>query len=285
MLVTRRGRQLILITHPEHARLSGELARGWGNERFQAPQLREALVLGAGHHDDGWAELDGLPVFSSEHGRPAHFLELPLEQTVGPYGRGVDGVYARDPAAGALVSLHWSGLYSTRWGLQGGEPLGHPLAVKVVAEQEERRVSALREAWGGRGRRSEFERQVWYAYELLQGLDVMSLGLCMVDLDELAGGEPIPLLGTLGRIDQPAGPRIVPTVPMAPGGPYPELTMRVVAPRTVTVDPYPFADGAGFETELTLRRLDDRRYASAEEAASAFHDAPPESVKIRLDPA
>src|SRR5579859_2231599 len=99
------------------------------------------------------------PAFNSEQGRLAHFLEVPLEETVGPYGRGVDAVYAQDVHAGALVSMHWAGLYRTRWGLQAGGPVPHPLTAEVVAEQERRWVSALREAWGGNGLRSEFEQQ------------------------------------------------------------------------------------------------------------------------------
>ena len=120
MLVTRRHRELWLITHPEHGRVAGALCAQWGNDRFQKPAQHEALLLAATHHDDGWYELDGRPSFNAQEARPAHFLELPLEVTVGPYGRGVDSVYARDRHAGALVSMHWAGLYHTRFGLHGG---------------------------------------------------------------------------------------------------------------------------------------------------------------------
>lgn len=283
MLVSRRNGRLFLVTHPEHARLAGELGRWWGNDRFEPPAHRDALVTAAGHHDDGWEELDGAPAYSAEHERPAHFLELPLEQTVGPYERGVDGVYERDAHAAALVSMHWAGLYSTRWGLDGGRPLTHPLALGVVADQERRWASALSEAWAGRGRRSEFEHQTWYAYELLQALDVISLGLCLIDLEQpSAMTEPIPLLGMLGRVEQPSGPRTVSPVPVAPGRGYLELTIRVTGPAAVTIDPYPFSE-PGVELDLALRRLEDRRYSSAEEAAQAYHDAPVEQLSIHLE--
>src|SRR5690606_222454 len=120
MLVTRRGDGFTLVTQYDHAALAGELAERWGNDRFALPPspLAEALRVAAAHHDDGWRELDDRPAHNPDQGRPAHFLELPLETTVPPYGRGVDGVYARDPLAGALVGWHWTGLYSGRWGLQ-----------------------------------------------------------------------------------------------------------------------------------------------------------------------
>lgn len=284
MLVTRRRGELWLITHPEHGRLAGELCAHWGNERFQTPAQVEALLLAATHHDDGWYELDGRPSFNAEEARPAHFLELPLEVTVGPYGRGVDSVYARDRHAGALVSMHWAGLYHTRFGLHGGDPVGHPLAVEVVAEQDHRRAAALREAWGGRGLRSEFEHQTWYAYELLQALDLMSLALGLVDPAEPATDHPVPVPSTLARIDQPRGARSIPAVPMAPGGPYVELTLRIPSPGVVSLDPYPFSEPS-FEFEVSARRVEDRRYASAEEAARDYHDANPQALRIQIGPA
>jgi len=284
MLVTRRAGGLFLITHPEHGRIAGELGRRWGNERFESPVHHAALVTAATHHDDGWYELDGRPSFNAEQSRPAHFLELPLEVTVPPYGRGVDSVYARDRHAGALVSMHWAGLYHTRFGLHGGEPVRHPLAVEVVVEQDHRRVAALRDAWGDRGLRSEFERQTWYAYELLQALDLMSLALGLIDTTQpMRGGDAVSVPRTLARIEQPPGSRSVPAVPVAPGGPYIEVGLRVTSPGEVVLDPYPFSE-ASFEIELSARRIDDRAYASAEEAASAYHAAPDEPIPIHFGP-
>jgi Protein of unknown function (DUF3891) len=284
MLVTRRQGGLCLITHPEHGRVAGELGRRWGNERFEAPLHGPALVTAAIHHDDGWYELDGRPSFNPEHGRPAHFLELPLEVTVPPYGRGVDSVYARDRHAGALVSMHWAGLYYTGFGLHAGEPLRHPLAVEVVAEQDHRRVAALRDAWGGRGRRSEFDRQTWYAYELLQALDLMSLALGLVDTSQpTQAGDPVSVSRTLATIEQPPGARSIPAVPVAPGGPYIALMLRVTAPGEVVVDPYPFSE-TSFQIEVSARMIEDRRYGSGEEAASVLHAAQPESIAIHFGP-
>lgn len=284
MLVTRREGGLCLITHPEHGRVAGELGRRWGNKRFEAPEHQAALVTAATHHDDGWYELDGRPSFNPEQGRPAHFIELPLEVTVPPYGRGVDSVYARDSHAGALVSMHWAGLYDTRFGLHGGEPLRHPLAVEVVAEQDHRRVAALRGAWGGRGRRSEFERQTWYAYELLQALDLTSLALGLVDTTQPTQvGDPVSVPRTLAQIEQPPGARSIPAVPVAPGGPYIALVLRVVAPGEVVLDPYPFSE-TSFEIEVSARTIEDRRYGSAEEVASAYHGAQPRAIAIHFGP-
>ena len=71
MLVTRRGGRLALVTQPDHAAIAGTLARHWGNQEFATPLASEALICAAEHHDDGWLELDGRPMFNhSSGGRP-----------------------------------------------------------------------------------------------------------------------------------------------------------------------------------------------------------------------
>lgn len=185
--------------------------RALGNDRFEVPAAPDALQVAATHHDDGWAELDDRPVFAAAAQGPAHFLEIPLDETVGPYGRGVDKVYELDPLAGALVSTHWSGLYRTRWGLQGGEPVGHPAAAYVVAEQQQRWVQALEQAWGLDGLRSEFKTRTWHAYEVLQALDFLSLAICLLDLATPAPNGPAQTMpSTLRPVDHHVGVRTVP---------------------------------------------------------------------------
>ena len=281
MLVTRREDRLALITQPDHGRLAGQLAAHWGNSQFAIPAARAALLCAASHHDDGWLELDGVPAFNPQALRPAHFVELPLRQTAGPYARGVESVYERDRHAGVLVSMHFSGFYTGRWGLQEGRPGDDPLATRVVATQEARWVPALREAWGYRGPRSEFDADTWHAYEVLQGLDLLSLALGLVDLERPSeAAEAVNVGATLRQLDQPPGPRLVPMVPIAPGRRV-ELSLRVVAPRRVELDPYPF-DQPEFEVTLPIRELEDRVYDSADESARAYHAAAPQQLQCEV---
>ncbi len=282
MLVTRRGGRLVLVTQPDHAALAGALAECWGNDRFAIPAPREALVCAAGHHDDGWLELDRRPVYNAAERRPAHFTELPLSQTMGPYGRGVESVYDRDPHAGALVSMHFSGFYTSRWGGGGGPPSQDPLARQVVATQEARWMPALREAWGYRGRRSEFDAGTWYAYEVLQTVDLLSLAIGLLDVEGPArAGEALELTATLARVDQAPGGRIITSVPTAAGGEHVSITVRPAAPGRLELDPYPFGEPQ-LELALPVRELDDRRYASAEEAAETFHAAGAHELRLTL---
>ena len=188
-------------------RARGLARRALGQRAVRDPGAEEALLTAATHHDDGWLELDGRPMYNAEQRRPAHFIELPLTETVGPYGRGVESVYARDVHAGALVPLHFSGLYTTRWGVGGGAPSGNELAQAVVATQEARWMPALREAWGYRGRRSDFDAATWHAYEVLQAVDLLSLAHGLIDLERPAPhGEPVDVTTTLARTEQVPGP-------------------------------------------------------------------------------
>ncbi|MEO6857728.1 MAG: DUF3891 family protein [Solirubrobacteraceae bacterium] len=286
MLVTRRGGKLELITQPDHAAVAGALAARWGNRAFSTPAAREALLCAAVHHDDGWLELDTRPAYNATARRPAHFTEVPLTESVGPYGRGVESVYARDPLAGALCSMHWSGFSTSRWGAGGANPAQDPLALEVVASQEARWMPALREAWGNRGRRSEFDAQTWHAYEVLQAVDLISLGLGLIDTDAPApadGGETVPVAATLRTLDQEPGPRTVASVPLAAGGDVVTLTLIPRGPARVELNPYPLA-GTEAAIEIPLRRLADRAYESPEEAAAAYHEAMPETRQVTVVP-
>jgi hypothetical protein len=276
MLVTERAGGLRLVTQYEHGALAGELAERWGNDRFATPAtpFDAALTIAAAHHDDGWRELDDLPAHNPDAGRPAHFLELPLERTVPPYGRGVDSVYARDLLAGALVQAHWTGLYSGRWGLQSsGGPVPHPLAEEVVAKGEPRRQAALREAWGFEGLRSEFEANAWHAYEVLQALDVTSLALSLLDptVPSDPAVEPPLLTTSLFPVEQPPGGRILPSVPTAPLGEHLDLRFWVPEPGVATIDPWPFSEPS-FAVTLPSRRLPGE-HLSEEESRAAYQGA------------
>jgi len=285
VLVRKRGDGFRLVTQYEHGALAGELAERWGNDRFAMPAepFAAALMIAAAHHDDGWRELDDLPAHNPEAGRPAHFLELPLERTVPPYGRGVDSVYARDPLAGALVHAHWTGLYSGRWGLQSsGGPVPHPLAEEVVAKGEPRRQATLREVWNFEGPRSRFEANAWHAYEVLQALDVTSLALSLLDpsVPSDPALEPPLLTATLFPVEQPPGGRILPSVPTAPLGEHLDLTLSVPAPGVATVDPWPFAEPS-FALELPARSLAGDGLAE-DEARAAYQAAPVEPIRWTL---
>ncbi len=281
MLVTRRRGRLVLVRQPDHAALAGSLAQHWGNDQFGVPAPREALICAAIHHDDGWLEMDGGPIYNPKARRPAHFTEVPLAESVGPYGRGVESVYARDAHAGALASMHFSGFYTGRWGASGGGPSENPIAQEVVATQEARWIRALREAWGYRGLRSEFDADTWHAYEVLQAVDLLSLALGLMDLEHPIAGEPVDAGSRLAAIDQPPGSRLVGTVPVRRGGPYTTIAVACPRPGRVELDPYPLGEPA-VEVVLPQYTLEDRAYTTAAQAAAALAASPPRKLRLTI---
>ena len=228
--------------------------------------------------------------FNRSAGRPAHFTELPLTVTVGPYGRGVESVYDRDPHAGALVSMHWSGFSTSRWGAGGAHATDDPLALDVVARCEARWMPALRQAWGNRGRRSEFDAATWHAYEVLQAVDLLSLGLGLIDLETPGTrAEPIRIERTLSSLDQAPGPRTVTSAPERAGGAVVTLAMRVVASDAgagarVEIEPWPL-DGPELELAMPVRAIEDRVYESAADAEAVYQTAAVTERRVTLMPA
>jgi hypothetical protein len=283
VLVTRRRVGLACVTQYGHGAVAGALAAGWGNERFERADPHASLVLAADRHDDGWHALDDVPVIAPGAGRPAHFTEVPSPQTIAAYAGGVEALYAEDPHAGVLVSMHWSGLYSARWGLDAAPASEAPWARATVREQERRWQTTAHELWGYRGLRSEFEARLWHSYELLQTLDLLSLFLCMVDVERAtdAAAPAVLVKQTLGALDQRPGARVVAGVPTRPGGQHVELRARVLAPGRVAIAPFPFA-GERLEIEIPVRALRRSSYASAARAAEAYHAAPVSALRCVL---
>lgn len=280
MIVTRRGGELHLVAQVDHGRLTGALAAGWGNDRFATPTVRDALVIAATHHDDGWAKLDPVPLYHEGEGRPRHFTEVSLADSVDAHRGAIGEVYERYLLAGALSGMHRAGLHSSRWGL-GGAPDNDPLALKLVESEEGRWVAAIRRSWDFVGRRSQFEAEVWYAYEVLQAVDLLALAVPMFDLGIRSGtGEARPMGATLGSIDQPVGARLIDAAPTRVGGDYVDIRVWVQEPRRVLLRPYPFGPRE-LELEFPVRRIADERY-TAPELAAAYRDAPAEPVRLTL---
>jgi hypothetical protein len=143
-------------------------------------------------------------------------------------------------------------------------------------------MPALREAWGYRGRRSEFDAGTWHAYEVLQAVDLLSLAHGLMDLERAArDGEPVDVTATLADTNQVPGPRVVTGVPLRAGGPHVPITVTVIAPGRVQLDPYPLREQE-VECVLPVRELDDRAYASADAAARAFHAAAVRELRVTV---
>src|ERR1700736_6085702 len=116
MILSTLDGQLQMIRQPDHAELSGELAEHWGNDGFDRPEPFEPMVLAAALHDNGWEEWDNGPKVNPGTRLPYQFTEMPVQEHLAFYWRGVERVIAKDRYSGLVVSMHCAGLYNGRYG-------------------------------------------------------------------------------------------------------------------------------------------------------------------------
>jgi hypothetical protein len=284
MIITRRRNSLFLVTQNDHGRLAGELCECWGNEQFASPSPAESMRLAAAMHDEGWRGADDEPRFNAQAARPLHFLEIGQDEHIAFYRRGVEAAVDLEPYAGLLVSMHWTGLYRSRWGLQGdyvfirNDTSLAQLQSEVIAAEERRWIDLKRPLVEG-VRRSDFETGLWHNYELLQTFDVMSLYVCSCVLEPAANGDaPVAVISTLKTIDRQPGPRAIESVPRRAAGERTDVVLTAIEPGVVAVDPYPFNTDR-FRVGVRALAIPDRRYLSPQDVAAAVATA----AEVRIE--
>ncbi len=222
MLVRDRGESWQLVRQPDHADLSGQLARAWGGDAVEPLRSSISLALAATRHDDGWAVYDRRPAWDPEKGRPRNFLDVPVGCHLAFYRACVEVVTEEDAYAGLMVSMHAAGIYTGRYGTQPSLSLTHAGRhegeIKAfVAEQEASRgarVAALGVA----------DEELWGNYKLLQVFDRLSLLLCLEEWE------------SSDATSHALGP-----CPLDYAGAEAELEITPLGPWRVRLDPYPFA--------------------------------------------
>lgn len=263
MLVRDRGDFWQLVRQPDHADLSGQLARAWGNADVAPPRPRDSVVLAATRHDDGWAVFDRRPAWDPDHGRPRYFLDVPVLSHLAFYRACIQVVSEEDPYAGLLVSMHGAGIYNGRYGTQPGQA---PTFAEQAREQveafirEQERTHPERAAALGL---SEPER--WTSYKLLQAYDRLSLAFC---------------LGEWETSD--AEPDAIEPVPVDYDGTEVELRLEPVGPWRVRFDPYPFAASPARFT-LVRKLLLKAPFEGNEDFRQAYFATRAELVEITVE--
>jgi hypothetical protein len=115
MIVRHEGTTLLLITQPDHAKLSADLVAAMQTEPALRTRMRDVVVLATREHDNGWAEVDAEPDVDPG-GRPRDFMTGPAGVRRELWTRGITRVAKMDPHAGALVAHHALTVYSYRQG-------------------------------------------------------------------------------------------------------------------------------------------------------------------------
>lgn len=217
----------LVISQIDHAHMSGQFAKAFGNDHFAPLTPAGALEYVATHHDQGWAETDSAVLQDPQTGLPYHLTQTPLSELIKTSAKSPTFNQTHHPLSGILSSMHTYGLFHGRYGLSDKifidhVPPAHKEAVATMLQAELDRQAALQTqlanepttlAWVDR----DF---LFHNYKLLQFFDTLALYFHMV---------------------HPAG-RTTATFPNIPQSPNNDttLTIQPLGNDTYTLTPYPF---------------------------------------------
>jgi hypothetical protein len=259
MIVRERADgSLILINQTDHAKLSGQCAAHWGNERFARPKPYEAVVRAAMFHDSGWYDYEASPSIAPDTGKPLNFMQVTWGK---PQRRAFEWAIAWmtqiEPYSGLLLSKHRTGLQRGRYG-----QMEHPKAFNTQNLPEDNEdFLARNEATQATLLRDYDEAEFWTNYRLLQTFDFISLFLCNKDVvDDVI--EPVPT-----SYDGRSAPV--------------RLTLKTIEGTKVAVDPFPF-DVDPLRVQLVRREFDGSVFADAAAFREAYFKTVPVAVEFLL---
>jgi hypothetical protein len=296
MLKTQQGDELVCITQPDHAAISGFLAAHWGNETFARPggfapsddpeALRDEVLFAISQHDNGWWEWEASPRLAKGDGLPVDLIEVfqhPLEGTE-RWRIGVRRFQDTHPYASLLISFHAYWLYAPRANEADDPAFRHPLFGDAQPpsltgwelEQAETFLAELRDLQEQlRVKTAELDHRAdWLKPEhhlphgrLLQLLDAISLALCSRLIP--------PRSGEARGFGQ--DPIALHNVPRRSWEDRVTLSLRPGGKARIAVAPYPF-DRDPLDVVIPRKRFS----IDGDLRRSAWYAAPQEFVTVRF---
>jgi hypothetical protein len=261
-----------LVTHPEHARLAGEIARHWKNDAFLPPDPFAHVLDAVSRHDDSWADRDSNPELDDD-GRPSAFSRdlvgeyeafenVDLDGYLRVRAEATEAAADRDPYAAVLISMHTVNLLDEQADPSALDPPERDRHASFLADQRERQAELKRGLRNRSGRTHVSDADFRRAFEFLQACDSLSLYLC-VDYDE-----PGQLRHAQPRRD----------------GEHTPISYLPRDDRRYALEPWPFD-----EDELTLsipyRHVRGEQFDSVEAFRERYHAAALEPVDVQVIPA
>jgi hypothetical protein len=176
------GQPRLAIMMYEHTALSHQLARAFGNDRFEPAAPLELMCSVTLHHDAGWADFDRDPVTDPKTGLPYNLVETPAEYITVTSRLSPDFNQRQDPFCGLISSMHSWGLYNGRYGLSDMvlidniPPESRPLAQRMLDAELERQARLKAEIAKDPSTAPRLdERRLFQNYKQLQFFDTLAL--------------------------------------------------------------------------------------------------------------
>ncbi len=278
MIRRRAGNDFWLITQHDHALLSGELARHYGNRQFTPLAPAERVLTGIALHDCGWPLHDDAPTIDA-NGFPLDVFESTREIAIRVWTASAERTAEKDPYAGLLVSLHVLSLSAIA---SHPTPNAESFELKLPKQKFElnrfqhgeiERQERLRAQLGlsndiarrmglAENPRDPREHLLTYDFRVLQAMDKLSLAICCTVVPN----------------------EHVEPLPKRPGTDGISLTARRPGNHTLNVNPWPF-DVGQIEVTVPYRSVPAVRYASNAAFRSVYAAAKNETLTYVVRPA
>ncbi|MBU9714823.1 DUF3891 family protein [Evansella tamaricis] len=211
MIVKETDDGYILIKQDDHAFISGVFVKNWRDDIFMGADQRSVVHYAIEQHDTCWQELDDHPILLEDKGKPASFVEYPLQDKITAYRTGVDKICKENKYAALLISMHYASFFKGNVVPEG----------VIYRDHEKKRQEKLIQEL-----KPDQNTVLTFHFDLLQLCDNLSLYICMnkwgaskrEELDWFRGGFPQQLLPMKGK----------------------RFSASWLNEKEVTLDPYPF---------------------------------------------
>lgn len=107
MIVRETEHEITMVTQPDHAQLSGDVASNF-KKFFSNDPYFEDVLFAIYQHDLSWIRLDETPIWNDRKSIPFSFTDYPLLPKLTHYKYGLDEIERMNKYAGLLCSLHYS---------------------------------------------------------------------------------------------------------------------------------------------------------------------------------
>lgn len=98
----------ILITQNDHAYLSYDIMKNWGNERFEEIFPGDEVLTAIREHDCGWKDWDKKAVLNRNNLYPKNFMEMYIKDQHVIWKNSFENQSDNHNYASALIALHFS---------------------------------------------------------------------------------------------------------------------------------------------------------------------------------
>jgi hypothetical protein len=181
------GEPHFVMTMAEHMEMCGQMARAFGNDRFERLNPFEQMLYVVENHDRGWDEYDANPGLDEDR-LPYIMSRTPTLANMKTNKDSPEYNEAHDPFCGLISSMHSWGLYHKRYGFSRFVVRARTTtsitvknvyqpAVDAMLENEIQRQNRLKKTLADNPLTSAWaaEKKILQSYKQLQFFDTLAL--------------------------------------------------------------------------------------------------------------